>query len=59
MVFYHDLRLIDRCFWIWKESGRFPDIRDVAQMDQHYVNDMMNFAELVAYAETQAKRKHA
>jgi hypothetical protein len=49
--------LIRRCHWIWKESGHFPNIREVARMDQSYVNDMMNFDALVAYVKTQQKKR--
>lgn len=54
---YHP-RLIDQCWWMFELSGHFPDIRDVARMDQNYLNDMMTYGQIIAYAKTQAKRKH-
>lgn len=46
--------------WIWEESGVFPDIRDVALMDESYIADMMNLKrEIDRETKSRKKKKNA
>jgi len=53
---YHP-RVIDQCWWIFEQTGELPNIREVAQIDQDYLSDMMTYGQIIAYVKTQAKRR--